>query len=219
MYQRPAPRGERHLVDGPRVRVGRAAARSVGWDWFSVQLDDGREIMDYRLRRSGRHARRPSRAARSSTPRGRVRYLAARDVAVDATRRLEEPAHRRRLPERLARARSRRPARSDADAGAADQELANTASGISYWEGAVEVKDAASGKHAGLGYVELTGYAGSVICESRYCSRAGEAGREIALELFDRANLRHVLAHDGFDPAFQRRRRAAQPPQAPIICT
>ncbi len=43
-----------------------------------------------------------------------------------------------------------------------DQELANTANGVSYWEGAVAVTDAASGKHVGVGYVELTGYAGAV---------------------------------------------------------
>jgi predicted secreted hydrolase len=42
----------------------------------------------------------------------------------------------------------------------ADQELANTAGGTSYWEGAVDVNDAATGRHLGAGYVELTGYAG-----------------------------------------------------------
>jgi predicted secreted hydrolase len=43
-----------------------------------------------------------------------------------------------------------------------DQELANTSGGTSYWEGAVDVNDAATGKHLGEGYVELTGYAGAV---------------------------------------------------------
>jgi predicted secreted hydrolase len=42
-----------------------------------------------------------------------------------------------------------------------DQELADTSSGVSYWEGAVDVLDAA-GKPIGVGYVELTGYAGAV---------------------------------------------------------
>jgi predicted secreted hydrolase len=43
-----------------------------------------------------------------------------------------------------------------------DQELENSVGGVSYWEGAVEVNDAASGRHVGVGYVELTGYAGAV---------------------------------------------------------
>jgi predicted secreted hydrolase len=43
-----------------------------------------------------------------------------------------------------------------------DQELADMAGGVSYWEGAVDVRDAASGRAAGVGYVELTGYAGVV---------------------------------------------------------
>ena len=42
-----------------------------------------------------------------------------------------------------------------------DQELAGTSSGVSYWEGAVDVRDAA-GALRGVGYVELTGYAGTV---------------------------------------------------------
>jgi predicted secreted hydrolase len=43
-----------------------------------------------------------------------------------------------------------------------DQELANGVGGVSYWEGAVDVRDAVSGRSVGLGYVELTGYAGAV---------------------------------------------------------
>src|ERR1019366_1108868 len=43
-----------------------------------------------------------------------------------------------------------------------DQELANTVGGVSYWEGAVDVRDTGSGHALGVGYVELTGYAGAV---------------------------------------------------------
>jgi len=44
----------------------------------------------------------------------------------------------------------------------ADQELANAAGGVSYWEGAVDVLDASTERPLGVGYVELTGYAGAV---------------------------------------------------------
>jgi predicted secreted hydrolase len=43
-----------------------------------------------------------------------------------------------------------------------DQEIANTSGGTSYWEGAVDINDAATGRHLGDGYVELTGYAGTI---------------------------------------------------------
>jgi predicted secreted hydrolase len=43
-----------------------------------------------------------------------------------------------------------------------DQELVGTTGGVSYWEGAVDVRDVRSGRRLGVGYVELTGYAGAV---------------------------------------------------------
>ena len=43
-----------------------------------------------------------------------------------------------------------------------DQELVGTTGGISYWEGAVDVRDTGSGRALGVGYVELTGYAGAI---------------------------------------------------------
>jgi predicted secreted hydrolase len=43
-----------------------------------------------------------------------------------------------------------------------DQELVGTSGGISYWEGAVDVLDAGSGRRLGAGYVELTGYVGAI---------------------------------------------------------
>ena len=43
-----------------------------------------------------------------------------------------------------------------------DQELAATPGGVSYWEGSVEVDAERGGAPRGVGYVELTGYAGNV---------------------------------------------------------
>jgi predicted secreted hydrolase len=43
-----------------------------------------------------------------------------------------------------------------------DQELVGTAGGVSYWEGAVDVRDTGSGRRLGAGYVELTGYAAAL---------------------------------------------------------
>ncbi len=133
----------------------------AGWDWFSIQLDDRRELMDYRLREKD-----GSLVAQSSGslvgPRGDVRYLALGDVGVDVTGSWKSPHTGGTYPSGW---RVRVPS-----AGldltlvptVRDQELADTVGGVSYWEGSVTVRDAASGKPLGVGYVELTGYAGAV---------------------------------------------------------
>jgi predicted secreted hydrolase len=131
----------------------------VGWDWFSVQLDDRREIMDYRLREKNGTIT-PESSGSLIDPHGAVRYLALADVVVDATGSWKSPHTGAAYPSGW---RMRVPsARLDLVLVPllADQELANTAGGTSYWEGAVDVNDAATGRHLGAGYVELTGYAG-----------------------------------------------------------
>jgi predicted secreted hydrolase len=136
-------------------------ADQAGWDWFSLQLDDRREIMSYRLRMKD-----GTLAAESSgslvDPRGGVRYLARDGVAVDATGTWTSPHTGAVYPSGW---RFRVPS-AGVDVRLVpvvlDQELAGTAGGVSYWEGAVDVRDWASGRALGVGYVELTGYAGAI---------------------------------------------------------
>jgi predicted secreted hydrolase len=133
----------------------------VGWDWFSVQLDDRREIMSYRLRMKD-----GSVAAESSgslvDPNGRVRSLARDGIIVDATGSWTSPHTGGVYPSGW---RLRVPS-AGVDVRLvpvlADQELAVAAGGISYWEGAVDVRETGSGRALGVGYVELTGYAGAL---------------------------------------------------------
>ncbi|HTD37840.1 MAG TPA: lipocalin-like domain-containing protein [Candidatus Limnocylindrales bacterium] len=132
----------------------------IGWDWFSIQLDDRREVMDYRLRRKD-----GAIAAESSgsvvDPAGRVRYLHEDDVLVDVRGTWTSPHSGAVYPSGW---RVRVPsARLDLvlTPTVLDQELANLTGGVSYWEGAVDVADGRNGRHLGFGYVELTGYAGA----------------------------------------------------------
>jgi len=133
----------------------------AGWDWFSIQLDDRREIMDYRLRRKD-GSLTPESSGSLVDPRGTVRYLARDDVLVDATGTWKSPHTGGTYPSGW---RVRIPS-AHVDLVLTpvlvDQELANTTGGTSYWEGAVDIKDAATHKHLGQGYVELTGYAGAI---------------------------------------------------------
>jgi predicted secreted hydrolase len=159
-------RGERLRVDGVswmdhEFGSDELLADMSGWDWFSVQLDDGREIMDYRLRRKDGSVV-PESSGSLVARDGAVRYLPRDAVRVDVLGSWTSPHTTARYPSgwRL------RVASAGVDVrllpALADQELANTAGGVSYWEGAVEVTDARNGRHLGVGYVELTGYAGSV---------------------------------------------------------
>jgi predicted secreted hydrolase len=132
-----------------------------GWDWFSIQLDDRREIMDYRLRRKD-GSLTPESSGSLVGVRGDVRYLRGADVLVDALGTWTSPHTGGVYPSGW----HVRVPLANVDLTLTptvrDQELANTAGGVSYWEGAVDVTDTATGRRAGAGYVELTGYAGAV---------------------------------------------------------
>jgi predicted secreted hydrolase len=129
-----------------------------GWDWFSIQLADGRELMLYRLRRSDGSIV-PESSGSLVDRSGHVTALARSAFAVEATGTWTSPHSGAVYPSGW---RVRVPA-----AGVdlilapvlADQELAGLTGGITYWEGAVDVRDHVSARPLGRGYVELTGYA------------------------------------------------------------
>lgn len=124
----------------------------VGWDWFALQFDDGRDLMVYQLRlRDG--SADPNSAGTLTLRDGSAVHLAKDDIVLrvldtwvspdggtyPARWQLEVPAH-------------------DIDVEVfpvmADQELFTT---VRYWEGAVDVTS--NNGSRGRGYVELTGYA------------------------------------------------------------
>ena len=132
-------------------------AGQVGWDWFALQLDDGRELMLYRLRR-GDGSADPVSAGSLVAPDGTARRLGLADVQIDVLNHWPSPRDGARYP---ARWRLRVPSAGldlEVTPRIADQELALT---VRYWEGAVAVTGTAAGAPVeGAGYVELTGYAG-----------------------------------------------------------
>jgi len=132
----------------------------VGWDWFSVQLNDGRELMLYRLRTAS-GAIVPASSGSVIERDGRVRHLARADVAVEQRGTWRSPHTGATYPSGW---RVRVPSAAidvTLEPLVLDQELAG-ASSPSYWEGAVDVRDARKDVSIGAGYVELTGYAGPV---------------------------------------------------------
>jgi predicted secreted hydrolase len=126
----------------------------VGWDWFALQLDDGRALMYYRLRlRDGGDD--PYNSGLLIAPDGGTRRLAAGDVQLQASGSWRSPATGVTYPSGW---RLRVPSASidlTITPILQDQELRLT---TVYWEGAVDVVDVAGAAAGGRGYVELTGY-------------------------------------------------------------
>ena len=132
-----------------------------GWDWFSIQLDDRRELMLYSLRQKDGTIT-PESSGSLILADGRVQYLPRSAFVIEATGSWTSP-HTHGVYPMGWRVRV---AAAGVDMTLVpmlrDQELANTVGGVSYWEGSVDINDTASGKMLGLGYVELTGYAGAI---------------------------------------------------------
>lgn len=140
---------------------GQLSPRQAGWDWFAIQLDDGRELMLYRLReKDGRTT--PQSSGSLVARDGTVTYLPLSAFAIDARDTWRSPHTGGTYPSGW---RVRVPQAGldlSIDPTIPDQELANALGGISYWEGSVDVRDVATKRSLGVGYVELTGYAGAV---------------------------------------------------------
>ncbi len=131
----------------------------IGWDWFSIQLNDGREIMLYRLREKD-GTTTPQSSGTLVARDGRPTYLKLRDFQIAATGHWRSPKTHARYPSgwivRVAGVAEPLRLVPVLD----DQELVGAVA--TYWEGAVRVLDARTGRRLGQGYVELTGYAGAI---------------------------------------------------------
>ncbi len=130
----------------------------AGWDWFGIQLDDGRELMLFELRRSD-PAHVSVAAGTLIESDGTARSLSRDELRIEVAERWTSPRTGARYP---ARWKLHLPAEGlalDVAPLLSDAELVTTAStGVTYWEGPVEVRGTVTGR----GYAELTGYAGTI---------------------------------------------------------
>ena len=153
--------GRRYAVRGEswmdrEIGSSQLAPDQVGWDWWSLRLADGRELMLYVLRRADGT---PSwRSATLVEQGGRVRLLAPEAWSVRALGTWKSEASGAIYPSgwevevpgegiRLA---------VTPEVRAAENRSA-LVPGLAYWEGPVRAVDG-RGAPAGEGYVELTGY-------------------------------------------------------------
>ncbi len=134
---------------------GALAADQAGWDWFSLHLDNGVDLMFYRLRKKNGATDRFS-AGSLSTADGRKIALGARSVTLQPRRWWQSP-HGGRYPIAWDVAIPDRDCTLHVDPLMDDQELDTF---VRYWEGAVMATGRCGGRQvSGQGYVELTGYA------------------------------------------------------------
>jgi predicted secreted hydrolase len=133
----------------------------VGWDWFSLQLDDGTELMLYAMRtHSG--GLDPNSSGTFIAADGTSRHLRREDftlrpLASWKSKRTggEYPiAWELSVPSLALTARITTPVEN--------QELVLTP--IAYWEGLIDLRGTRGGREVkGHGYLELTGYAGALV--------------------------------------------------------
>jgi predicted secreted hydrolase len=127
----------------------------AGWDWLALQLDDGRDVMVYQLRRRD-GAPDPHSAGTLIATDGSTRALAREDATLEVLDRWTSPASRVRYPSRWRLTIPTADLAVEITPRLAAQELIV---GTRYWEGAVRVQGTAGGRPvSGRGYVELVGY-------------------------------------------------------------
>jgi predicted secreted hydrolase len=128
----------------------------IGWDWFGLRLDDGRDLMLFQLRRQDGSPDYGKGTLRSAD--GEVRYLSSADWDLSVTATWESPESGVSYPAAWSVELPSERLRLRIEPELSDQENQSSAGiGMTYWEGAVTVHGA-DGARAGEGYVELTGY-------------------------------------------------------------
>jgi predicted secreted hydrolase len=132
----------------------------VGWDWFSLQFDDGRALMLFQLRERDGDVSASSSGTLIS-PRGKPRALQGQNFSISVQETWRSPRSGGIYPSAWQIQLGDPDCRLDLRPRMADQEL-NFAT-ATYWEGAVRFEGVCAGLPVGgSGYVELTGYAGNL---------------------------------------------------------
>jgi predicted secreted hydrolase len=135
------------------------ARGQIGWDWFALQLDDGWDLMIYRLRLEDGSADPLSEGVLVDPDGGRVRLSWGSDIRLEETGSWTSPVDGAVYPSGWRLSVPARGWELRVEPLVDAQELALA---VRYWEGAVQVDGVGEGGRSvrGKGYVELTGYAG-----------------------------------------------------------
>jgi len=145
-------------------------ANARGWDWLGVNLNDGGALMAFRMRDrqggerwAGATIRQPTPAPEVDSPAraGEVQTFAPEAVDFAPLKNWRSPRTGVTYPVQWRVQVGDR--RYRVEPLLLDAELdSRPTTGILYWEGPIRLIDEATGKEAGRGYLELTGYGGKL---------------------------------------------------------
>jgi len=119
-----------------------------GWDWFSLQLENGYDLMYFRIRST--HKESATQAITLIDPKGNKIPVDTSNIALTELSHWVSP-NGKQYPAKWLFELPKHQIKLTLTPKVADQEMRLS---VNYWEGAVNVE----GSHRGLGYVELTGY-------------------------------------------------------------
>lgn len=133
----------------------------LGWDWFAIQLDNDVQLMLYRMRRTD-GSTDPFSSGSLIEIEGNVTHLVVSDYEMTPLRTWKSPETGAIYPLSWRITVPSRGYELVVQPAFDRQEMTtNDTTGISYWEGAIEVAGtSADAKVTGRGYMELTGYVG-----------------------------------------------------------
>jgi len=133
----------------------------IGWDWFSIQLEDKKEIMLYLIRRQDGSPDSYSSGTVIDQD-GTARRLTLGDFRVEVLERWKSPRSGGDYPIKWKVTVPREEIDLEIVPFFPEQELdTRKSTRVTYWEGAVRVRGSYRKKSIqGLGYVEMTGYVG-----------------------------------------------------------
>jgi predicted secreted hydrolase len=163
------------VVDGRRLPVtgtswmdhefftGAMAPNLAGWDWFSLQLADGWEVMLYLLRQKDGTVD-PASSGTLVDPQGQTLHLKLADFTVKPIGAWTSPHTRAPYPAGWEITIPGPGYRLRLTPTLPDQEIrAREPARVTYWEGEVKIEGVKNGAPVtGAGYAELTGYAGGL---------------------------------------------------------
>jgi predicted secreted hydrolase len=136
------------------------APDQIGWDWFCCQFDDHTELMLYAMRRRDGSVD-PASSGTLIDASGAATYLRRNEFDLHPLKTWHSAATRANYPIQWQVNIPGRQLALTIQPRLEDQELALT--NLSYWEGATRIAGTRAGRPlTGVGYMELTGYAGAL---------------------------------------------------------
>jgi predicted secreted hydrolase len=138
-------------------------SEQVGWDWFSIQLDNQSELMLYLMRRKDGSVD-PHSSGTLVNADGSTKHLNLDDYRVEVLDHWKSPKSGAKYPMKWKVTIPSEQIELEILPAFQGQELVtNRSTRVTYWEGAAEVRGTFAMKPVtGEGYVEMTGYAGKL---------------------------------------------------------